>query len=68
MQTIDSVKENLPDVPVIDYGKRRMFWLRGRKLRFAILADPLDHDRHCEVAWSTVVRVLNNPNGAIRFA
>lgn len=65
MWTVQLVKEQLPDVPVLagTKGKVAMCRLSGRKLPFAVVSFGIDGVEGVggsfECAWETVVHCLN---------
>lgn len=58
--TIESVKNELPGVPVLVDGKRRKARIVGRMNKWAtLLIDPTGIPIEFAVAWTTIVSVLN---------
>jgi len=57
--TVESVKEELPDVKIIINGKVHIGQVRGRKNRFAGVHSS-DYMANWQYSWSAIVNSLNH--------
>lgn len=58
--TIQTVKDELPDVPVKINKEIQTWRISGRKNDFATVWNPKNENEKCQVAWDTIVHILNN--------
>lgn len=65
--TVERVKDELPDMPVLYQGKVYQGQLRGRKMDFPKVYFTVNgHELNAEWSWQTIVNCLNN-GGSLRY-